>query len=108
MLPSILKGIIKDLNSGMTISQVVRSRRCTTKEIIEVADKHLGIKIKSPYEGRKKGGWPVKITDKQVTSMKKDKAGGMSYKEIAFKYKCSVSHANMIIGGRRRKDVPNA
>ena len=108
MLPTILKGNIKDIKDGLTISQVVRARRCTAKEVIEVADKHLGIKLKSPYEGRKKGGWPVKITDKQVTSMKKDKADGMSYKEIAFKYKCSVSHANMIIGGRRRKDVPNA
>ena len=108
MLPSILNGIIKDLQSGMTVSQVVRSRRCTTKEIIEVAEKHLGIKIKSPYEGRKKGGWAVKITDEQVVSMRKDKKAGMTYKEIAHKYKCCTSHANMIISGRRRKDVANA
>ncbi len=108
MLPTILKGIIKDIKDGLTISQIVRARRCTAKEIIEVADKHLGIKLKSPYEGRKKGGWPVKISDKQILSMKKDKAAGMSYVEISEKYKCSRSHANMIITGRRRKDVPNA
>ena len=40
--------------------------------------------------------------------MRKDKKAGMSYKEIAHKYKCCTSHANMIISGRRRKDVANA
>lgn len=108
MLPTLLKGIIKDLKDGLTINQIVRARRCTAKEVIEVADKNLGIKLKNPIEGRKQGGGPIKITDKQIVSMKKDKSSGMTYIEISKKYGCSRSHANMIITGRRRKAVSNA
>jgi hypothetical protein len=104
MLPSLVKGIVKDLQNGVSISQICRSRYCTAKDIIEVGKTHLGMTIKHPTEGRKNGGGvKTRYNDKIVAEIKKARSEGMMFKDIEAKFKISASHAALIVSGKRRK-----
>lgn len=104
MLPTLVKGIVKDLQQGVSIAQICRSRRCTTKDIIEVGKTQLGMTIKNPTEGRKFGGGvKSRISDQTVEAIKKARAEGMMFKDIETKFKISASHAALIVSGKRRK-----
>lgn len=104
MLPTLVKGIVKDLQSGVSIPQICRSRYCTTKDIIEVGKTHLGMTIKNPTEGRKIGGGnKTRYSDQTLAAIKKARAEGMMFKDIEAKFKISASHAALVISGKRRK-----
>lgn len=104
MLPTLVKGIVKDLQQGVSIAQICRSRRCTTKDIIEVGKTQLGMTIKNPTEGRKNGGGVrTRYNDEVVSAIKKARAEGMMFKDIETKFKISASHAALIVSGKRRK-----
>ena len=104
MLPTLVKGIVKDLQQGVSIAQICRTRRCTTKDIIEVGKTQLGMTIKNPTEGRKNGGGVrTRYNDEVVSAIKKARADGMMFKDIEAKFKISASHAALIISGKRRK-----
>lgn len=106
MLPSLVKGIVKDLQQGVKISQICRDRRCTLKEIIEVGKSQLGMEIKNPTEGRKYGGGVrTRIKPETIAAIKKARAEGMMFKDIHAKFGVSESHAALIVRGKRRKDV---